>query len=539
MRFSELIRSYVFRPVLSIPLVLVLVGGLLVAGPTQASELDVTVLVSPGAEFVDYLIPVSSAIDSTFDPVHGELIPITGGVRFEPGDDFWEVGSDVTHLSLIRPTAIHRIRWVAGETGTDGDSLSTDPACSGSCTPWTTIDEPENPIWFGSGVLGGNAARFNYDPAYPQTLRGDVDDAGSSGSSSTTSDFQVVIDDIGINRNLVTGQAVKFYSVIEGPQELAVIELETRWNDNSWQVRPVTTLGASTVWANIDREVNQIQLLRWTEGPRGGIRLKVNDVVTHQPPAPPRVPAAAETHELLMETHTDDATNLQLQFEDPVVRTSGTIAAFQPVTDNDNFSTGTAGWNNMGHLPALGTQAQTLPGSGLEFRVDLDAMDHPLQSAYLEKGAVGFPSVDADGWAYRFWIDPSTLTLDEGTYLTVMTGCFGTGPCSQLRVRLEQKATGLELVTTAAADDQGAVASLSEPLSLEPHVVEVRFRTAAYAGSDDGMVEVRVDGNLVGRADDLQNYDHPIGQVRLGALGVPAGATGVVAFDAFESWRFD
>ena len=533
MRFTELIRSCALRPTRFLPWTLV--TWLLAVGPAWANELDVTIVVSPGAESVDYLIPPNSGIESSFDPVHGELIPISGGVRFEPDDSFWEMGSDVTHLSLIRPTAIHRIRWVAGETNTDGPQLALGTSCTGLCIPWATVAVPENPIWFGSGVLGGNAARLFYDPDHYQTLHGNIGDAGSSGSSTTTSDFQVVIDDIGINRQLVTGEIVRFYTVTEGGPEVAA--LETRWNGSSWQVRPVNPLATSTSWVDIDREVNQIQLVRWTEGPRGGLRLRVNEVVTHSPPAPPRLPSASETHELLIETLTDDATSLQLQFEEPKVRSSSTVGDFLPLTGNDQFSAGLGSWSNMGVLAALGTQAQTLPGSGLEYRVDLDAMN-PLQSAYLEEGAATTPSVDADGWAFRFWLDPSALTLPQGSYLTVMTGCSGSGPCSQLRVRLDQTATGLKLVTTAA-NGLGGVAWLEEPLSLEPHLVEVRFRNAAFAGSDDGMVELRVDGDLVGRASDLENYDHPIGQVRLGAFGAPAGATGHVAFDAFESWRFD
>ena len=533
MGFPECLRIYIFSSILALPLLLW--GGPLDANVLATGELDVTVLVPPGAEHVDYLIPMSSAIDASLEPLHGKLTPIAGGVRFEPNGDFWEVGSDVTHLSLIRPAVVHRIRWVVGETGTDGPFLALGNPCTYPCVPWQILDETENPIWLGPGVLGGNAVRLHHDPDDSQSVRGDVGDAGSGDSTSTTSDFQVVIDDIDVDHFLLLGEIVKFYSVTDGPWPIA--DLETRWNGSVWQVRPVTSVQGTSPFVAIDREVNQIQLVRWTEGLRGGILLRVNDVLTHSLPAPPRLSPATEIHELLMETHSDDATSLELQFEEPTVRTSQTLVHLQPVTIQEQFTSGLRNWANMGVLAALGTQPQSLPGKGMEFRVDLDVLSSQ-ESAYLEKGSPVGPALDADGWAFRFWIDPSALTLPVGSNLSVMVGCTGVGPCSQLRTRLDRTATGLKIVTTAD-DGRGGVAWLESDLGAEPHLVELRFRTAAFAGSDDGMVELRVDGTLVGRASDLENYAHPIGQVRLGALGVPVGTRGEVTFDAFESWRFD
>ena len=516
-----------------------LVFTLITAGsPVLAAGIDTSVVVSPGDDYAEVSLPPGMTLGDLHGPFHGQLNAVPGAVRFIPDDSFWDVGSDVTHIVSARSTSTLKIRWVAGATSKDGPVAAISDPGFGQWVSWQLIDAPENPILLVPGLLGGGAYQLNYNPSYPQELRVSISDpAGSGDGASTTSDFQVVIDDVGLNLNRLANEVVTFYRVSEGGA--MVVELEARWNEfnGTWQIRPVTPNTPASSFVEIDRDVNQVRLVRWSHGLQSGARLSVNDRLTHTVLTPGHVLNSPEEHELLMPSYTSDATDLQLFFEEPTIHTSGTMDEATTPTIDESFDSGLGAWKSNGVLSALDTEPQTLPGYGQQYVVDLDWM-FPLQSAFLQQSVQRRVGGEPDGHGFRFWMDPSDLALADNTSLAVMLGCASTGPCNQLRTRIDRIAGGL-LLTTTANNGQGGIVAVDTPIDAKELLVEIRFRNAAAPGTNDGWFELWTDGELRGRVDGLVNHAEQLAQIRLGGLSVPNGASGEVAFDAFETWRFD
>jgi hypothetical protein len=514
---------------------------LLTTGAAEAQETEVTLVVPPGAGSAELTVPVGSMVTGTYGPFHGDLTPTQDGFLYQPGESFWQTGSDLTFVYTQRPTTLMRVRWVAGATGLDGPvAAMTDPG-HGQWQPWQLVSPPENPIVVTGGVVADHAYRMEALDTGPQPQMS-VSVQGPAGGEGTytTSDVVVVIDDIELNRSLLKeSDTIVFYRVTEGMD--VVLEMEVGWNAQAqtWQVRPTSPLDQSAPFALLDTDYNRLRLVRWSQDGQGGARLTVNDVLTASIGVDPHLPSAASTHEIVAEPLTQPTAGLVLTFEDPVVRTSGVVTELADRDLHDSFTGGPGpGWVALGLISAMDTAPQELPGPGDQLEIDLGLFS-PGQSTYTEKtNFIATSEVAPRGHTFRFWVDPSAAVLLADSPLTLLAGCPATGPCNGLRVLLEETGGGLEVAVSAARDD-GTIALVNTPVTTAPHLVEVRLRNAVVPGSDTGWVELWVDGTLAGHAERIVNHGRQVETLRFGALGVPAGVGGVLALDDFEAWRFD
>jgi hypothetical protein len=74
-------------------------------------------------------------------------------------------------------------------------------------------------------------------------------------------------------------------------------------------------------------------------------------------------------------------------------------------------------------------------------------------------------------------------------------------------------------------------------ISDGPHAIELDLTAATSADTQDGSLEVWVDGAQVAHLTGLDNNLAAADFVRMGALSVKSGATGTLYFDEFESRR--
>ncbi len=70
-----------------------------------------------------------------------------------------------------------------------------------------------------------------------------------------------------------------------------------------------------------------------------------------------------------------------------------------------------------------------------------------------------------------------------------------------------------------------------------PHFIEFDWQRSSAPGASDGLFTLRIDDAVVSTLNNLDNDTRPVESVRMGALSVKTGASGILFFDQFESRR--
>jgi hypothetical protein len=104
-------------------------------------------------------------------------------------------------------------------------------------------------------------------------------------------------------------------------------------------------------------------------------------------------------------------------------------------------------------------------------------------------------------------------------------------------VVLRRRAGAYAVMARARLDGGTQVNTPFAPISAAPHAVELAWTAASDPESADGNVELWIDGLPAGSAVALDNAEAALDFVRLGAIGVKAGASGTMYWDEFESRR--
>lgn len=525
---------------MGMPVIGMLVGALI--GPALATAKEATLVVPPCVAVVPIELPLGTMAGAVHGPFHGTLDATGNGFDYRPEERFWQARGDLVMIELIQPSTGQseelRVRIAPGTTGWDGMVVSSGDLTGAppSWVPWQ-LDAPHL-IDTEPGALADVAYVFRAsDSASEPMIHAELSGETSSKGSESSAEADVEVRDIP-GLSLLKPNAFHFYRVHQGGD--TVVELTAEWEAGTWYVRPINDQQITPAERYPLRHGrNRLQLHRWTNQGFSGALLYIDGDLAASIPAAAHDDLIPETHEIAIR-HVLGPGDLELVIEGLTARRSANVIETTERILLDGFTTGERpSWTMIGNPAPQSLSPQGLPGPGQRLDIDLDGLAG-LQSSYLEQDFALPPGgvADPDGYGVRFWVDPTAVAMPPGSKLALVAACPETGLCGALRVRLDTTDSGLALAATARRDD-GTVAEISMPIPNMPHHVEVRLRNGWLPDVHNGWFELRVDGELAGRAAGLANHGMQLARLRFGALVDPEGSGGVLGLDDLEVWRFD
>jgi hypothetical protein len=140
----------------------------------------------------------------------------------------------------------------------------------------------------------------------------------------------------------------------------------------------------------------------------------------------------------------------------------------------------------------------------------------------------------------RFWFDPNGFDpgVGQAHLRTRMLIAFTEAPMRRVgAIVLRLKDGQYGVMGRARLDDNSQADTGFIPISDAPHAIELDLRAATDPDSQDGSIEVYVDGVLQRERTALDNSLSTVDFVRMGALSAKTGAQGTIYWDSFESRR--
>jgi hypothetical protein len=196
-----------------------------------------------------------------------------------------------------------------------------------------------------------------------------------------------------------------------------------------------------------------------------------------------------------------------------------------------------------GDTGAWGARRQAAGTLGVSSAAALAGTTFGLQGTITGTGAL-FVQDDSprgeDRYRARFDLDPNTFDPGEaqGTHRARVFVAFAANPDRRLLALVLRRRDGAFSLLGRVRRADGSQSSVGPlPLTAAPHRVEVEWQRSSRPGLPDGVLRVRVDGRLAGEIAGVPTLDAGVEFVRLGALGVKAGAGGTLAWDEFDSRR--
>jgi hypothetical protein len=147
---------------------------------------------------------------------------------------------------------------------------------------------------------------------------------------------------------------------------------------------------------------------------------------------------------------------------------------------------------------------------------------------------------DEGRYRVRFAVDPNGFDPGEaaGKRRTRVLIAFQDAPTRRLFAVVLRRLNGQYAIGARARRDDNTQASTPFfNIGDVPHFVDVAWTRAGTADSNDGRLDLWIDGAHVSTLPGLDNNASGIDFVRLGALSVKATATGTLFWDGFESRR--
>jgi predicted outer membrane repeat protein len=202
----------------------------------------------------------------------------------------------------------------------------------------------------------------------------------------------------------------------------------------------------------------------------------------------------------------------------------GSDLIFADGFEGGNLSAWSSSTTDAGDLQ-VSSQAALVGGYGLQAIID----DANVLSVVSEHPAA------EPRYRARFYFDPNAISMASGDIHVILRGYSGAS-LVVLRMEFGYAAAGYQI--RAGVVNDGAVWTSTSwfPLTDAPHAIELDWRAASGAGSNDGGLTLWIDGlegqNVAGIANDSLRID----RVLLGALSsIDPGTRGIYYFDAFES----
>ncbi|MGE5462779.1 MAG: hypothetical protein ACM3PS_05460, partial [Syntrophothermus sp.] len=236
-----------------------------------------------------------------------------------------------------------------------------------------------------------------------------------------------------------------------------------------------------------------------------------------QGPTPTNTPTSTVTP---TPTMTPTATNTNT----PTPTSAGTDVIFADSFESGNLSAWSASAVDAGDLSV--SPAAALVGSqGLQAVID-DANVISVTSDH--------PNAEPR-YRVRFYFDPNSISMASGNAHIILRGYSGSSTVV-LRVEFGYSASGYQFRAGLVDDATTWTETGWITLTDAPHAIELDWRSATSAGSNNGGLTVWLDGAQQADLTGIDNDTRRIDRVLIGALaGVDAGTIGTYYFDAFES----
>ena len=198
--------------------------------------------------------------------------------------------------------------------------------------------------------------------------------------------------------------------------------------------------------------------------------------------------------------------------------------------ESANMAAWTASAIDGGDLTVAGAAAMRASTQGLQGVVN------DITGLYVQDDS----PFDENSYRARFYFDPNGFDPGEadGHLRTRIFIAFEETPTRRLAaVVLRRQGGNYAIRVRARADDNSQVDTVFMPISNGPHAIEINWQRASGPNALDGQLEVWIDGSYVTGVYGLDNFISSVDFVRLGALSVKSGASGMMLWDEFLSRR--
>ena len=198
--------------------------------------------------------------------------------------------------------------------------------------------------------------------------------------------------------------------------------------------------------------------------------------------------------------------------------------------ESTNMAAWTASAIDGGDLTVAGAAAMRATTQGLQGVVN------DLTGLYVQDDS----PFDENSYRARFYFDPNGFDPGEadGHLRTRIFIAFEETPIRRLAAVVLRRQSGMYAIRVRAReDDNSQVDTVFTPISNGPHAIEINWQRASGPDALDGQLEVWIDGNYVTGVYGLDNFISSVDFVRLGALSVKSGASGMMLWDEFLSRR--
>jgi hypothetical protein len=137
----------------------------------------------------------------------------------------------------------------------------------------------------------------------------------------------------------------------------------------------------------------------------------------------------------------------------------------------------------------------------------------------------------------RFYFDPNSITMGKNNAHIIFQGLTSVGT-AVLQVELRFSSGKYQLRGRLLNDGTAFTSTAWFTISDAPHAIELDWRAATAAGTNNGGLTLWIDGAQTADLTTVDNDTRRIERVQLGAVaGIESGTRGTDYFDAFESRR--
>jgi hypothetical protein len=176
------------------------------------------------------------------------------------------------------------------------------------------------------------------------------------------------------------------------------------------------------------------------------------------------------------------------------------------------------------------------PGAALSGGQGLQAVVDDTAALYVQDDG----PTNENRYRARFRFDPNGFDPGEAAahLRTRLFIAFQEAPAQRLATVVLRRMSGQYALSVRVRRDDGTRASTPfVNVTDAPHTVEIDWRRATAAGTNDGGLDLWIDGVAQGALTGLDNDAGQVDFARMGALSVKSGAAGMLFFDGFESRR--
>ena len=142
-------------------------------------------------------------------------------------------------------------------------------------------------------------------------------------------------------------------------------------------------------------------------------------------------------------------------------------------------------------------------------------------------------------YSARFYFNPNSIQIAAGQGVFIFAG--ETSQSAWVNYLYLQQAGQYYILYLCGKDETGGNFSCTSGayISNAWQAVEMEWMTASSSTTHNGYLNLWVDNTLEGNVANLNNDAEPISIASMGIDDVPAGTTGTMYFDGFESWKGD